>query len=207
MNGEQPGCPKCGAALQRRLADLECPACGWFKPLSGRQGLRGSSSALEEPATGTGSGGRLQAAVSPPEGRGSYRGLLHTYERPQPDALSRWKLAFLITAGLLFTAGNLALLWLVPAVFPGPRLIFATTLGSFLALGIAAVALYVDWAGAKLIAALLALAFIALDIVLAVPLWPQYVLVAKAKHVVDALLLLAFAWLLLYEWRRENSPD
>ncbi len=209
MCSELSSCPRCGGGLIRRLADLECPGCGWYKPATGTAGRRPRSAEDGSNLTGgASSGARLQSAVDAHPGSqgGSYRGLLHSYEVAPPDAFSLTKLWFLIAAGLLLTGGNLALLWTVPAVFPDGSLIGATLIASLLTVGIAALALYVDWAAAKLIAGVLALGFIALDLLQCAHLWSGYVAIARIKHVVDMLILLSFAVLMFYEWRRENTP-
>jgi hypothetical protein len=195
-NSNNTNCPRCQEPLQRRLADFECAACGYFAP----GGARGAVQPSRGPS--------LAGAVDLAEGPGLISGPLSRQDVVAgPDAvLSSYKLWYLVGAGLLFTAGNIAVLY---DAFAGkfPALWLGGVIGgSLLTVFFIAVALYVDWPLAKLGGALAAFGFIALDAWYCYQGWSQFSELAKGKHIVDTVLLLVLSWLLLYEWRRENAP-
>jgi len=179
----QPACPQCGAAMTLRLAEYECPQCGYFisaKALS----LGGPSS---PPAAGSG----VESLPARPGRRG-----LASYDDPTRTE-RRWlalKRGYLLLLFIGLTGGTLLKAWLAPTFTLTLRFVWLVALASLIPTGLAALLLFVDWRSFR-IAGQVAAALLLIACGYELYLWDGQDQLRLALILFNALLVLALALL------------
>jgi len=125
-------CPRCGGLLRVRLRELECPACGYFRPL--KASPQADSGEIPPPAR-----------IAPKRAPASPS--LVTYEREPPwqRSLPLERILLLVVLLLVQLVGNHLLRTDYLLHFNLELQLRQIVLGSVVITGIAALLLYADW--------------------------------------------------------------
>jgi len=176
----ETACPRCGAPMTRRLAEYECPQCGYF--ISEKALLRGGA--------GQAIAGRGVASLPARPGR---RGLALLDDPARGER--RWlalKRAYLLVLFAGLVGGTLIKAWLVPTFTITVRFVGLVALAALIPTGLAALVLFIDWRAFRLagqVAALLLLFACGYELYL----WDGKDQLRLALIVFNAMLVLALA--------------